>query len=153
MKARLEEIEELAGKVVVYRHYDIESQFETRMAKAGGKCAVIRMISAKNDSKHKKSMFSALITVTLFTVPLLTQSDLKNADALIAEIEGKLNDWWPVSLPSNLVMSLKSGDISFPNDPEYDVTAITFRTPPVPLMDAGEEFDSWEQLYGAWENL
>jgi hypothetical protein len=153
MKARLEEIEELAGNVVVYRHYDVESQLQTRMAKSAGKCVIIRLISAKNESKAKASQFVGTITVTLFTLPLLTQSDLKNADTLVAEIEAKLNDWWPATLPSNRVMSMKSGDITFPDDPEFDVTSIIFRTPPVPLLDAGEEFDSWEQLYGSWENL
>lgn len=133
MQARLEEIPELEGKVVVYRRADIDSEFEKRMNKSRGKCVVIRTVSAKNESKTDASQFGGLYSVTLFTVPLLTQKDAKDADDLLAEIEAKLNAWWPQSIPSNLRMKLKSADITFPEDPSFDIVQITFRSPVVPL--------------------
>jgi hypothetical protein len=137
MKTRLEEIEELEGKVVVYRRSDIESEFEKRMNKSRGKCVVIRTVSAKNESKTDTSQFGGIYSVTLFTVPLLTQKDAKDADDLLAEIEAKLNAWWPNTIPSNLRMKLRSDAITFPDDPAFDVALITFRSPVMPLTAVG----------------
>ena len=134
MKARLEEIAELTGNVVVYRRSDIESQLETRMAKTKGKCVIIRLIKAKNESKSEASFFTGDYTVSLFTVPLLTAEDAKDADDLIAEIEGKLNGWWPDSLASNSRMFLRSGDLAFLDAPEFDITQLTVKSPLSPLQ-------------------
>jgi hypothetical protein len=153
MKDRLEEIEELTGKVVVYRRSDIESEFERRMAKTRGKCVVVRSVSAKNESKNDTSQFGGLYSVTLFTVPLLTRDDAKEADDLIAEIEHKLNGWWPDTIPSNFRMKLKSDGITYIEDPEYDVVQLTLRTPGVPLAAVDAAYDNWENITTIWENL
>lgn len=153
MKERLEEIEELTGKVVVYRRSDIESEFEKRMNKTRGKCVVIRAVSGKNESKTDASQFGGLFSVTLFTVPLLTRGDAKDADELIAEVEHKLNAWWPDSIPSNLRMRLKSDGLTYIEDPEYDVVQLTFRSPVVPLAAVGAGYDNWENITTNWEKL
>lgn len=153
MQARLEEIPELAGKVVVFRRADIESQFNARMGKTRGRCVVIRTVSAKNESKTDTSQFVALYTVSLFTTPSLTQKDAKHADDLLAEIEHKLNKWWPASLPSNRRMMLRSGEITFPEAPDYDIAQLTFRSPPVPLEAVSAGYDNWENLNTRWENI
>jgi|APGre2960657404_1045060.scaffolds.fasta_scaffold00544_7 hypothetical protein len=130
MKARLEDqIPELADRVIVYRRHDIESQFEQRMAKSKGRCVVIRLISAKNTSKADASFYEGNFTVSLFTVPLLTASDTKDADDLLAEIEAALNNWWPTTLKSNTRMKLKSGDITFRDENEFDIAQIIFTSP------------------------
>ena len=151
MKARLEEIEELAGNVVVFRRADIESEFEKRMAKTRGRCVVIRVISARNESQTDTSQFGGLFSVTRFSSPLLTQADAKDADDLMAEIEHKLNKWWPSSLPSNRRMLLKSSDLTFPEDPDYDVAQLTFRSPVVPLAAVGAGYDNWENQGTPWD--
>ncbi|WP_193211350.1 hypothetical protein [Luteolibacter marinus] len=46
IKARLEEIPEIAGRVIVYRRSDIESEFTKRMNKARGKAVVVRIAAS-----------------------------------------------------------------------------------------------------------
>lgn len=129
MKDRLEEIPELAGKVVIYRRSDIESEFQKRMEKAKGKAVVIRLISGKNESQGKaKARFSGSYTVTLFTVPVLTQGDAKDADSLMDEITAKIQGWWPPSVPSNGTIYLQTGALTFPDDADYDVSNLTVTT-------------------------
>lgn len=133
MKSRIETIPELSGNVVVYRSKDVESELKKRMAKTKGKCVIIRLITAKNESKTDKSAFIGNYTVTLFTVPLLTAGDAKDADDLLAEIEDKLNNWWPENLKSNTRMSLKTGDIAFREEGDYDIAQIMIKSPLTPL--------------------
>lgn len=140
MKARIEEIPELAGRVVVYRRADIESEFERRMAKTRGRCVVIRLASAKNESKAKTSAYRGFYGVALFTAPLLTQKDAKDADDLMGEIEAKLQGWWPDDMPSNRAVYLTSEGITFPDDASYDVAVLAIRSPlsslrPVPIPE------------------
>lgn len=140
MKTRLEEIPELAGNVVVYRRYDIESQFERRMTKTRGRCAIIRFTRAKNTGGRKKSFYAGTFTVALFLAPLLNQREEKDADDFAADIDAKLHGWWPESIPSNGVMQLDIEDISFPDDPQYDVTLFVLKSPllsiqPIPTPD------------------
>ena len=130
MKDRLEDqIPELVDRVIVFRRYDIESQFEQKMAKTKGRCVVIRLISAKNTSKSDASFYEGNYTVSLFTVPTLTATEAKDADDLLAEIEAALNNWWPPTLKSNDRMKLKSGDISFRDETEFDIAQIIFTSP------------------------
>lgn len=129
MKERLEEIPELAGKVVVYRRSSIESEFSRRMSKARGKAVVIRILSARNVKDGKASFYAGTYTVTLFTVPLLTQKDVADADDLATAIEAKLQGWWPGDVSSNKAMWLQCGPIEYPDDDTYDATRITVRAP------------------------
>jgi hypothetical protein len=129
IKDRLEEIPELEGGVVVYRRADIESQFERRMAKTRGRCVIVRLLNAKNESKARTSAYEASYTVTLFSKPTLTAKDAKDADDLTAEIEAKLHGWFPESLPSNRVMRFTAESLTFPDDPQYDVAVLTLRSP------------------------
>lgn len=131
---RLEEITELAGNVVVYRRSDIESEFEMRMNKVRGLCVVVRLLSAQNDSGRKTSLFAGSYSITLFTVPVLTQHDAKDSDALMAEIEAKINGWWPASLQFTGTSWLKSGGITYPDDKSYDVSLLTVKSPILPLQ-------------------
>ena len=129
MKARLEEIPELVGKVVVYRRSDIESEFKRRMDKTRGKSVVIRTLTAANVKDGKSSFYAPVYSVTLFLVPLLTQKDVEAADDLTTAIEAKLQGWWPAAVPSNKAMWLQCGPIEFPDDDTYDVVRITVRAP------------------------
>jgi hypothetical protein len=129
MKARIEEIPELAGKVVVYRRSDIESEFARRMNKTRGKAVVIRLLSAKNVTQGKSSYYAGRFSVTLFTVPLLTQKDAEDADDLMTAIEAKLQGWWPPAVSSNTVMWLQCGEVTYPDDDTFDVTQLTISAP------------------------
>ena len=130
IKERLEEIPEFAGKVVVFRRYDIESEFERRMAKARGSCVVVRLIRGTNTSRKKlKARFAGLFTVSIFTAPLLTRRDAKSADELIEEVAEKLHGWWPEDVPSNGAIWCECGTITYPEDVDYDVTTITVDAP------------------------
>jgi len=129
MQARLEEIPSLAGKVVVYRRSDIESEFTRRMNKARGKAVVIRIISARNAKDGKVSFYAGRYSVTLFTVPLLTQKDAEDADDLMTAIEAKLQGWWPTGVSSNKAMWLQCGDVTYPDDEAYDITQLTVSAP------------------------
>jgi hypothetical protein len=149
IKERLEEIPELTGKVIVYKRSDIESEFEKRMQKTRGKAVIIRVLSAKNEGRAKRSYFTGIITISLFMVPLLTAKDAKDADDLIAEIEGKVHGWWPASIPSNNAVWLKSESLAFPDADQFDVSVLTLKTPLVPL--SGTLPDGWESDAGNWE--
>ena len=129
IKARLEEIPELAGKVVVYRRSDIESEFEKRMNKTRGKAVVVRLMSSKNVSRSKSSFYTGRYSVALFTVPLLTARDAKDADELMTEMEAKLHGWWPEGVSSNTTMWLHCEGTSYPDDPTYDVAVLTLSAP------------------------
>jgi len=129
MKTRLEEIEELAGKVVVFRKYDIESEFDKRMAKTRGKAVIVRLLGAKNVQKKQSSFYTGTFSVTLFTAPLLTQKDVMDSDDLMTAIEAKLQGWWPTAVASNNVMWLQCDGVSYPEDPNYDVSLLTVQAP------------------------
>ena len=129
MKARLEEIPELAGKVVVYRRSDIESAFARRMNKGRGKAVVIRILSARNVKDGKASYYVGKFSVALFTVPTLTQKDAEDADDLMTAIEAKLQGWWPPAVASNKVMWLQCDSVSYPDDEVFDVTLLTLSAP------------------------
>ena len=130
IKARLEEIPEFAGKVVVFRRYDIESEFERRMSKARGTCVVVRLIRGQNTSRSTlKARFAGFFTVSIFTAPLLTRKEAKSADDLIEEVAEKLQGWWPEDVPSNGAIWCQCGTITYPEDADYDVTMITVDAP------------------------
>ncbi|WP_193214802.1 hypothetical protein [Luteolibacter marinus] len=129
IKARLEEIPELAGKVVVYRRSDIESEFGKRMAKTRGKAVVVRLMSSKNASRSKSSFYTGRYSVALFTVPLLTAKDVKDADDLMSEMEAKLHGWWPPEVSSNTAMWLHCEGTTYPDDPTYDVAVLSLTAP------------------------
>ena len=130
MKNRLEEVPELKGKVVVFRRADIESQFETRMGKTRGRCVVIRLIRGKNTSPNKlKARFAGTYTVTLFTVPLLTQKDGEDADDLMQAIIDQLHGWWPDNVPSNGTIWCNTDSLTFPEDPAYDIASLLVEAP------------------------
>jgi hypothetical protein len=130
IKDRLEEIPELAGNVVVFRRADIETEFEKRMAKAKGRCVVVRLLRGKNASRDKlKPRMAGSYSVTLFSSPLLTQKEAKDSDALMEEIVAKLNGWWPPSVPSNGAIWCSCDTITFPEDADYDVSLLTVEAP------------------------
>ncbi|MCW1885630.1 hypothetical protein OKA04_12900 [Luteolibacter flavescens] len=130
MKARIEEIPDLAGSVVVFHRSNVETEFEKRMAKTRGRCVVIRLIRGKNQTRDKvKPRFRGTYSVTLFTVPVLTQKDANNSDALMELIVGKLHGWWPAAVPSNGSIWLDCDSITYPEDTEYDVSVLTVETP------------------------
>lgn len=129
MKARLEEIPELAGKVVVYRRSDIESEFSRRMNKSRGKAVVIRLLSARNVKDGKASYYAGRYSVTLFTTPLLTQKDAEDADDLMTAIEAKLQGWWPGGVASNKAMWLQAELVEYPDDDVFDITRLTLSAP------------------------
>lgn len=131
IKTRLEEIPELAGKVIVYRRKNIESEFQRRMEKASGKAVVIRLISAKNQAKaNQKPRFAGTYTVTLFSHPALTYKDTQALDELLEEkIAPALHGWWPEAIPSNGLIWCDTDTITFPDDPEFDVAVLTLQAP------------------------
>jgi hypothetical protein len=129
MQARLEEIPALTGKVVVYRRSDIESEFNRRMNKTRGKAVVIRILSARNMKEGKVSFFAGKFSVTLFTVPTLTQKDAEDADDLMTAIEAKLQGWWPDGVASNKAMWLQCEGVEYPDDDAFDITRLTVSAP------------------------
>lgn len=129
MKARLEEIPELVGKVVLYRRSDIESEFGRRMNKTRGKAVVIRILSARNVKEGKASFYAGKFSVTLFTVPLLTQKEAADADDLMTAIEAKLQGWWPDGVSSNKSMWLQGELVEYPDDDVFDITRLTLSAP------------------------
>lgn len=135
MKARLEEIPELQGKVVVFFRKNIQSEFEKRMKKAAGKAVIIRTIRGKNTSgRSKSSFYVGNYAVDLVTVPLLTQKDIKDADDLMTAIEEKLQGWWPESVPSNRSMYITCDEVAFEgaagaDGSAYDVATLTLQAP------------------------
>jgi hypothetical protein len=127
---RLEEIPELSGKIVVWGRGDIESEIDKRMLKTGGLCVVVRLISGKQLSKGKTTArMGGSYTVTLLSVPVLTQKDIKDSDALMDSIISALHGWWPDSIPSNGVVWCEAEALSYPDVPQYDVTLLTLNAP------------------------
>lgn len=127
---RLEEIPELAGRVILYRRSSIESEFERRSQKGSGKAVIVRLINGDNESEDKRTArYSGTISVTLFTIPTLTQGDAKEADELVNDIIGKLHGWWPDTVPSNGIIWLQCGALTFPDDAEYDVSNLIVKIP------------------------
>lgn len=132
IKDRLEEIPELKGKVVVYRRADIESEFEKRMVKTRGKCGIVRAISRKNRSNTGAANIQSVFTISIFSTPLLTQKDAKDADALIESIEEKLQGWWPENIPSaGGLFRIHCDTTTYPDDPSYDVAVMTIQAPKI----------------------
>ena len=132
IKARIEEIPELVGLAVVYKSATVEADFKTRMSKVRGKAAIIRLMSASNQSDTKVSKFACTILVSLFVVPSLKPG--KDCETLMMEIEAKLHGWWPDAVASNTTQFLKSDNVSFPDDAVYDIGVLTIKTPPLPLI-------------------
>lgn len=149
IKSRLEEIPELAGSVVLFRRSDIESEFEKRMGKTSGRVAIIRVLDGKNTSSSKSSFYVCTITVALFTVPVLTASDARDADDLMADIEQKLHGWWPATVPHNGAVWLTAESITFPHDDMFDVAVLTLKTPKTPMLATIP--DTWVSEAGNWD--
>lgn len=135
MKTRLEEIPELQGKVVVFFRANIASEFEKRMSKAKGRAVIIRLPSGKNSGgKSKSSFWTGSYAIDLFTVPLLTQKDVKDADDLMTAIEEKLQGWWPEEVASNRSMWITCDGITFDaatgkDGTVYDLATLTVLAP------------------------
>jgi hypothetical protein len=135
MKKRLEEIPELQGKVVVFFRASINTEFEKRMKKAAGRAVIIRMLGGRNTGgKSKSSFYVATYAVDLFTVPLLTQKDIKDADDLMTEIEEKLQGWWPEEVASNRSMYITCDGVNFEgvsgaDGASYDLATLTVQAP------------------------
>jgi hypothetical protein len=127
---RLEAIPELEGRVVFFRRKDIESEFAARMAKVGGRAAVVRLVEAPNHAKGKRApRYGGSYSVALFTSPALTKKDAKDADALMDEIVTQLHGWWPEDdVPSNGMTYLAAGTIGFPEDPVFDLAVLPVET-------------------------
>lgn len=134
IKARIEEIPELQKCVVIFKNATVESEFKTRMEKARGTAVVIRVTNGKNQASGKNSAFALNVTVSLFMVPVLTSKLAKDCEDLMTEIEAKLNGWWPSGIASNTAVYLKSDLIGFPDSQAYDISVLTLKTPPTPLI-------------------
>lgn len=130
IKDRLEEIESLAGSVVVYHRKNIVSEFEARMGKAKGKIVIIRLISGKNQTRGKViPRFAGNFTVSLFLEPALTKQDAQDEDLIIEQIAAQLHGWWPESIPSNGMIWCDADSITFPDDPDYDASVLALQAP------------------------
>jgi len=127
---RLEEIEELAGRVFYFQARTAESEFTKRMGKARGRAVVVRLVKATNISQtHREAFYGGSFTVSLFSSSLLTSKEAKDTDALMQEIANKLQGWWPGNVPSNGIMFCRCGDITFPDDPDFDVAVMPVDAP------------------------
>jgi hypothetical protein len=132
IKERIEEIEELYGSVVVYHRKNIISEFESLMGKAKGKAVIVRLLDARNTSRAKTiARFSGKYTVSLILAPMLSRQDAVEADLLIETIAEKLHGWWPETIPSNGLVWLDVDSITFPDDPDYDVSVLTLQAPKI----------------------
>lgn len=130
IKARIEEIPQLFGKVVVYRSSSIEAEFESRMGKVKGKMVIVRLITGTNESKNKgTARFSGTYTVSLFTASVLNQKDAKDADQLMDDIIEKLHAWWPQDIASNGNQWAEATTLTYPDDPQFDVAVLTLECP------------------------
>lgn len=130
IKDRLEEIESLAGKVVVYHRKNIASEFDARMGKAKGKVVIIRLVSGKNTTRGKLiPRFAGNFTISLVMEPALTKQDAQDEDLIIEAIAAQLHGWWPASIPSNGAIWCDADSITFPDDPDYDVSVLTLQAP------------------------
>jgi hypothetical protein len=130
IKERLEEIPTLAGSVVVYHRKNIASEFDARMGKAKGKVVIVRLISGKNQTRGKLlPRFAGNFTISLILEPALTKQDLQDVDLIIEQIASKLHGWWPDSIPSNGMIWVDADAITFPDDPDYDVSVLTLQAP------------------------
>lgn len=132
IKERIEEIEEFYGSVVVFHRKNIVSEFESRMGKAKGKVVIVRLLDASNTSRGKTTArFSGKYTVSLIIEPALSRQDATDADLLIETIAEKLHGWWPETIPSNGLVWLDVSTITFPEDPNYDVSVLTLQAPKI----------------------
>lgn len=127
---RIEEIPELAGKVVVWGRGDLESEFKKRAEQTMGRCVIVRLLDGKNTSKSKTiARMGGSYTVTLFAVPLLTQKDAMDSDALMDAIIDKIHGWWPPSIPSNGIIWCEVDTMDYPDHPSYEVSVLTIKAP------------------------
>lgn len=132
IKERIEEIQELHGSVLVYHRKNIASEFEARMGKAKGKVVIVRLLDARNTSRAKTTArFSGKYTVSLILEPALSRQDAVEADLLIETIAEKLHGWWPETIPSNGLVWCDVDSITFPDDPDYDVSVLTLQAPKI----------------------
>lgn len=133
IKDRIEEIDSLFGCVIVYHRKNIASEFEARMGKAKGKAVIVRLIEGKNTSRGKTTArFSGKYTVSVILEPALNRKDAYDTDLLIESIAEKLHGWWPEeSIPSNGLIWCDADSITFPEDPEYDVSVLTLQAPKI----------------------
>lgn len=130
IKDRIEEIDALHGSVIVYHRKNIASEFELRMGKAKGKAVIVRLIDGKNTSRHKTTpRFSGKYTVTLVMEPALARQDAQDADLIIEAIAEQLHGWWPEHIPSNGIIWCDADTITFPEDPDYDISVLTLQAP------------------------
>ncbi len=131
MKDRIEEIADLKGNVVVYHLKNIESEFDSRMARAKGKAVIIRLLSATNVSRHQRTCrLSGAYTVTLFIHPALTPQDVLEADILMDAIREKIQGWWPADIePKNDSVWCDIESQAFPEHPVYDCSVFAIQAP------------------------
>lgn len=130
IKARLEEIPDLAGKVVIFHRKSIKSEFESRMQKAKGMAVIVRLLDAENTSSEKvKPRFSGSYTVSIFRSPALTAKDAEESDEMIQAIADQLHGWWPESIPSNGLIWVDVTGITFPEDPDYEIAVLNIEAP------------------------
>lgn len=130
IKARLEEIPDLAGKVVIFHRKSIKSEFESRMQKAKGMAVIVRLLDADNTSREKvRPRFAGNFTVAVFRAPGLTLKDAEESDALIQSIADQLHGWWPESIPSNGLIWVDVTGITFPEDPDYEIAVLNIEAP------------------------
>ena len=134
---RLDSIDGLKGCVVPYRRKSIAAKFQELVGKTNGRCVVVRVLRASNTSdKRIASLYAVSVTVTLFTLPVITRAEEQNSDDLLASIDEALHGWWPMeSIPSQPTSFLIAGDISYPEDTPYDASKIVFTTPPISLRE------------------
>lgn len=130
IKDRIEEIDDLRGSVIVYHRKNIASEFEARMSKAKGKVVIVRLIDGRNTTRNKTTpRFSGKYTVSVILEPALTRQDAQDTDLIIEGIAAKLHGWWPESIPSNGIIWCDADTITFPDDPDYDVSVLTLQAP------------------------
>lgn len=131
IKDRLETIPGLEDCVVVFTRKNIASEFTKRMGTIKGKIVIVRLISARNVSKQKLiARYSGTYSVSLIMEPALTELDAQSTDLIIEAIADSLHGYWPESIPSPTgLFWMEAGDITFPEDPDYQVAVLTVTAP------------------------
>lgn len=130
IKDRLETIPGLEDCVVIYTHKNFESEFNQKMNKVKGKCVLVDLLSARNTSKEKlRARYSGVFAVSLFIEPALNAVDAQATDLIIEAIAASLHGYWPASIPTNGLEFFECGDISFPDNQQYQVALIEVIAP------------------------
>jgi hypothetical protein len=133
---RLREIPGLETRVIHFKDADLESKFESSLAKSGDTAVIVRAVDGKNNSTdHKTARFSSNFTVTIFRVPLLqvgsrkvTEADLeqaaKDADTFIRTIIDQINGWWPDQIKHNGTRKIEVTEVGRSEEGEHDITRL-----------------------------